>query len=179
MDLIIKNGLEFTQDEQNQVKDSLYKEFKVQLPSEKQLSETTFFLLTKNNKIYSMGGLLKTEPVIFDNSEFCVYGFVNITANIKGKGYGKIVVLKMMEFLKVQDATGIGFCNPKNAKFYEKCGLVVNSTITSRFVYLNGSKRITNQDGQYFFYQESSDNFIQQVLIKSTKDVFIPAANLW
>jgi len=178
-EILIKNGLEFSEKERFQITESLYREFKVPLPSEKQLSNTLFFLLVENDEILSMGGLLKTEPVIFNGEIFHLLGFVNVISNVKNKGYGKQVVANMKEYLISQDITGIGFCKPHNQAFYNKCGFTINSTITPRFVYFKGNERITNQDGQYIFYQDSSDNFMKKVLSDPKKEVNIPSVDLW
>ncbi len=178
-DLLIKNGLELNGSELGQMGESLSREFRVPLPGQKQLSDTTFFLLVDNGKILSMGGLLKTEPVVFDGETFNLVGFVNVIANVKGKGYGKRVMVGMKGYLVHHNITGIGFCKPENQEFYRKCGFQINTNSTQRFVYQNGDKRITNQDGQYIFYHDSSDNFMKKVLAKPDADVSIPSANLW
>lgn len=177
--LLVKKGLELDETELNQIKESLQREFKVPLPSGKQLSNTLFFLIVDKNKILAMGGLLKTEPVIFNGERFRLLGFVNVIANDKGKGYGKAIMTNMKEYLVTQNITGIGFCKPENKDFYEKCGFSINTTSTPQFICQKGDKRIKNEDGQYIFYHDSSDNFMKKVLGNPGRDVYIPSANLW
>lgn len=175
----IKNGLELSGSERKQIQYSLLREFNVPFPTREQLTNKTFFLLKEGNEILSMGAMLLTYPVVFKNQNFKIYGFVNIISNIKSKGYGKTVVAMMKKFLSDKNASGIGFCKPSNQGFYERCGLTIDTTSTQRFVYLKGDKRITNQDGQYIFYQDSTDNFMNKVIADRTSDVYIPFADLW
>lgn len=177
--MILKNGAELTDSELTQVNEALFREFKVSLPPKDELKDRLFFLLKKNSAVLAMGGLLEVKPVIFDGNKFLIYGFVNVVANIKGKGYGKKIVKAMMNYLADNDKTGLGFCMPKIMGFYEKCGLNINTTSTKRFVYKKGSKRITNQDGQYIFYQDSKVNFMKKVLLSPEKEVSIPTEGLW
>ncbi|MDO8610558.1 MAG: GNAT family N-acetyltransferase [bacterium] len=177
--IIKKNGSELTDSELAQINDALLREFKVSLPSRDQLKDRLFFLLKQGNTILAMGALLEVRPVIFDEKEYVIYGFVNVVANEKGKGYGKQVITAMKEYLTTYDKTGLGFCMLNNKRFYEKCGFNIETTSTQRFVYTKGAERITNQDGQIIFYQDSSDNFMKKVLAKPEKEVSIPTQNLW
>lgn len=179
MNTIVKNGLDLNLEEELQIKESLFTEFKVNLPNDQKLSKTLFFLLKEESKILSIGGLLKTEPVFYNDKKFTAYGIVNVISNVKGKGYGKKVVTKMREYLISNNLTGIGFCHPKNQGFYKKCGFIFTTNSTQRFVYLKGTERITNQDGQIIFYEDSSDNFMKKVLLDPEKEVLIPSADLW
>ena len=56
---------------------------------------------------------------------------------------------------------------------------IFNTKSTQRFVYRKGDKKITNQAGQYIFYQDSSDHFMEKVLANPVKEVSIPTQNLW
>lgn len=177
--IISKNGSELTEDEYSQIRDSLFREFKITLSSKDQLKDKLFFLLKQENKILAMGGLVEVHPVIFDGREYSFNGFVEIISNEKGKGYGKEVVQTMRKYLVAQDKTGLGFCMIKNKGFYEKCGFKIDTTSTPRFVYQKDGKRIINKDGQIIFYQESSDQFMKKVLADPKKEVSIPTENLW
>lgn len=174
-----KDESALTEDVLSQINQSLLKEFKVSLPPRDPLFKKLFFLLQRDNTILAMGALMEVQHVMFDEEEFTIYGFVEVVANEKGRGYGKQVVEAMTNYLRIHDKTGIGFCMPRNKGFYEKCGLETNTISTQRFVYIKEEERITNQDGQIIFYHDSSDNFMKKVLSKPGIDVYIPTGRLW
>ncbi len=175
----MKEGSDLTDNELVQINTALFREFKVLLPSKNQLNNKLFFLLKNDDVIFAMGALLEVKHVVFDGKEYTIYGFVNVVAKEKGKGYGRQVVQAMKESLTIHDKTGLGFCMLKNKRFYEKCGFNINTSSTQRFVYRKGTKRITNQDGQIIFYQDSSDGFMKKFLFNTKKEVLIPTQNLW
>ncbi len=84
----------------------------------------------------------------------------------------------MMKYLQSKNLIGIGFCMPKSRVFYEKCGFIVNTISSHRFVAVKDGKRITNQDGQYVFYCPH-DSFMERVLANPHYDVILPEPNLW
>ena len=179
MEIILKKSSELTENELAQIKDAIFREFKVPFKIEDQSPDKLFFLLKKQNTILAMGALWEVKPVLFDSEVFSFFGVLNVVANEKGKGYGKQVILAMREYLTKNNKTGFGFCMQKNKGFYGKCGFQIEENSTQRFVYQKGDKRITNQDGQIIFYQESSDNFMKKVLAQPEKEVSIPTEKLW
>ena len=122
---------------------------------------------------------MTVDPVIFNDMNYKLLGFVEVISNVKGKGFGKKLIQHMLNYLKDTDTTGMGFTMPKNTGFYEICGLSINRDSTQRFVYIDGDKRVTNQDGQVIFYMDSSDNFMKEVLAHPDKEVILPTAGLW
>ena len=130
-----------THSERNQINDALLREFRVSLPPIDPLFEKLFFLLKRADVILAIGGLMEVKPVIFDKEEFVVYGFVDVVANEKGRGYGKQVLKAMSDYLRAHDKTGLGFCMLKNKPFYEKCGFQIETASTHRFVYIKGEEK--------------------------------------
>jgi len=179
MEIILKNCSELTADELAQIKEAIFREFKVPFKIEDQSPDKLFFLLKEQREILAMGALWEVKPVIFDGEEFSFSSVLNVVANEKGKGYGKQTVLAMRNSLTKNNKTGFGFCMPKNKGFYEKCGFQIEEKSTQRFIYHKGSERITNKDGQIIFYQDSSDKFMKKVLVNPDKEVSIPTQNLW
>lgn len=177
--IVLKNGADLTDDELSQIKVAIFREFKVSFKIDDQTRDRLFFLLKHNDVILAMGALWEVKPVIFNGEKFSFFGVLNVVANIKGKGYGKQVVTEMREYIISHNFTGFGFCMPKNTAFYEKCGFTIDTVSTQRFVYTKGTERITNRDGQYIFYQDSSDHFMEKVLASPDKEVSIPTQNLW
>ena len=177
--LVIKPAQDLEGNELDQTNASLYREFKIPPLSQKDKTDRLFFFLKEKERILSMGALLKVSPVYFNDQQFILYAFVNVVANIKGKGVGKETMIAMRDYLLENDLTGFGFCMPKVQGFYEKCGFTLNIESTHRFVYKKGDESITNQDGQVIFYLESSNAFMEKVLSQPDKIVYIPNQNLW
>jgi len=172
--LVIKKGINLTEQELSQIKKDILREFKIAFNMDDQAKEKLFFLLKQE-----MGSLWEVKPVIFNGENFSIYGVLNVIANIKGKGYGKRIVTSMIKYLVFHNKTAFGFCMPQNSGFYEKCGFTIDTVSTKRFVYTKGKERITNQDGQVIFYQDASDHFMEKVLAFPDRKVSIPTASLW
>ncbi|MBI4973215.1 GNAT family N-acetyltransferase [Candidatus Roizmanbacteria bacterium] len=179
MEIFLKKGSELSIDELAQIKDAIFREFKVPFQIADQSPDRLFFLLKQENKILSMGALWEVKPVSFEGEEFSFFGVLNVVANEKGKGHGRQVVEAMRKYALAHNKTAFGFCMPKNKGFYAKCGFQIEENSTQRFVYAKGTERITNKDGQIIFYQESSDNFMKKVLAQPEKEVSIPTEKLW
>ena|ERR1700722_955752 len=174
--ITLKKGSVLSQKEIEQINIALQREFTVSLPLKEQLKNRLFFLLKNEEDIIAFGGLLKVTPVYFNGEEFSLLGFVNVVSNKKGKGYGKLVVIAMRNYLYEHEITGIGFTMPKNQGFYEKCGFTFTTNSTKRFIAKNGQ---SNEDGQIIFYFDSKDHFMKKVLSHPKKNVILPEPNLW
>jgi len=177
--LVTKSGSELTDNELNQISASLFREFNVPPPTKDYLQDKLFFLLKNGDEILAMGALWEVYPVLFNKETFTMYGFLEVIANIKAKGYGKRVVVAMREHLVARNKTAFGFTMPKNIGFYEKCGFKIETESTQRFVYTKDGERITNQDGQVIFYQDSSDKLMEKILANKDLEVSIPTGGLW
>lgn len=177
--IVLRNSSELSDDELTQMKEAIFREFKVPFRIQDNPQDTLYFFLKQQNAILAMGALGEVTPVIFNGDEFTFLGVLNVVANEKGKGYGKQVVTAMRESITTQDRTGLGFCFPSNKGFYEKCGFKIEANSTQRFVYRKGIERIINQDGQIIFYQDCSDDFMKKVLANPGKVVTIPTQGLW
>lgn len=173
---VIKLGSALSDHELQQLNSSLNREFGLSLQSKEQLNDRLFFLLKNNDEIIAFGALLTVNPVYFNGEEFSLMGFVNVVSNIKGKGYGKQIITKMIDYLRSNKKTAIGFTHPRNQIFYEKCGCIFPSISTKRFVTKAGE---TNQDGQRIFYVEGEDQFMQKVLHNQDSVITLPESTLW
>ena len=179
MEVIIKPGTELKKIEINQIDKSIYRAFRVPPVTKDYLEDKLFFLLKKESEILAMGALWKVTPVIFIQHTYTFYGLLEVIANIKGRGYGRRVVVAMREYLAARNLTAFGFTMPKNIGFYEKCGFDIEKYSTKRFVYMKDGDRITNQDGQVIFYLDASDQFMKKILSQRDEEVSIPTDGLW
>jgi hypothetical protein len=177
--IIQRPGNELQDHEVQQISQSLLREFNFVFPPKETYNNTIFFLLKDENKILSMGGLMNVEPVLFNNNNYSLLGFVEVVANIKGKGYGKRVITAMRDYLVAYNKSGIGFTKSKNIGFYEACGLSVDANSTQRFVYIEGDKRIKDIEDQVVFYHDSEDKFMKNVIDHPGLEIILPTAGLW
>lgn len=177
--ITITPGDQLSAFEKEQINEAVLREFNVGQSPEDEMALRLFFFLKDGEKILAMGALMKTEPVEFNGEIFTLWAFVNVIANQKGVGYGKQVVTSMVEYLHKHDLTGIGFCMPKNRGFYEACGLTINTNETHRFIQHKDGNTFTNQDGQFIFYLDGKDRFMEKVMAYPDIQVNLPALELW
>lgn len=176
--MIKKLGSELTPDEISQINEASLRDFKTQFKIEDAKGKL-YFLLIEGENLIAFGALGEVNPVTFNGENFSIYGVYNVISNVKGKGFGKQVVVAIKDYLSSHNLTGLGFCMPKNAGFYEKCGFKIEANSTQRFVYTKDGKMITNQDGQVIFYQDGSDKFMEKILRDPQSEISLPTDNLW
>jgi len=174
-------GNELADHQHAQLNEASLREFNICLPATADLSDRLYFLLIEpETEIILASGYLKAiHPVLFNHETFSFLNIGGIIANEKGKGYGKLIMIAIKEYLTSSDKTGLGFCFPKNQGFYEKCGFQVDPNSTKRFIYLNGDERVTADEGQYILYQDSSDPFMKKVLSNTDQEVYVPDPTIW
>lgn len=177
--MITKYGAQLTESEISQINKAFLRDFKMPFVLNDDVKIRLYFLLKNGEEVLAFGALGEVKPVIFMGESFVIYGVYDVVANVKGKGFGKEVVTALKNYLVSNDKTGLGFCMPKNAGFYKKCNFMIDTISTKRFVYTKGGKRITNQDGQFIFYLDSSEGFMARVLVNPEEEVSIPTDNLW
>jgi hypothetical protein len=179
-ELVIKPGPDLSDQELAQLNVSIAKEFPpVPLLTRDDLVDRLFFLLMDDHVVLAFGALWEVTPVILQGKTYSIHAFLNVIANIKRVGYGRRVVVAMKDHLAARDLTAFGCTMLKDTGFYEKCGFAIERRSTHRFVYTRGDERITNRDGQVFFYQDSSDRFMQHVLATPDEEVSIPTDQIW
>ena len=133
--------------------------------------DTIFFFVRDENKLVSVGGLRPIE-INYLGKNYKIKGICHVVAIEKKKNYGKQVIQAMINYLKKNQKTGLGFCGKHITKFYEIAGLKTKNDFIKRFVYLkpNGEKVVDN-DGDGLYY-EGKDKFISKVL-KTKSIVYI------
>ena len=88
--------------------------------------KSIFFFVKDKGKIVSFG-MLKPIKMNYLGKSYNIFGIGNILSINKGKGYGKILIQSMVDYLKKKGKTGLGFCGKYNVKFYKKAGLKASS----------------------------------------------------
>lgn len=126
--------------------------------------QSTFFFIKKNNKIVSLG-LLRPVKIKYLGKKYNLLGISNMISIVKKKGYGKILVQEMKDFLSKRGKTGLGFCSKKNTTFYKKSGVIVEGKLKNRFFYDYGnSKENKEAMSDFVIYWEGKDKFVTKVL---------------
>lgn len=134
--------------------------------------DTRWLFLKDKNKILAIGGL-RPIKINYLGKEYKIEGICSIISVEKGKGYGKIIMQKIINILKKENKTGLGFCGHKITVFYEKAGLKTEKDFIKRFIYKNPKtgEEIMDNHGDGIYY-EGKDKFVSKVL-KSKNLVFI------
>ncbi len=139
--------------------------------------ESSFFFVKKGKQDVSFG-LLRPIKIKYLRKNYNIFGISNMISIKKGKGYGKILVQAMKDFLSKKDKTAIGFCHEGNVGFYKKSGLIVEGKLKNRFFYDYGdSKENKNAMQDFVIYQEGKDKFPTK-LLKTKSLVKIPCEHL-
>jgi len=124
--------------------------------------ERTFFLVKDNNQLMSFG-TLKPIKLYVDKNEFEILGIQAVVSIVQGKGYGKILLEAIINFVNKSGKTMIGFCNTKNSEFYRKCGCKIFEDGYKYFIYVdNKGERLLGDPGD-IFYINGKDNFMDKV----------------
>lgn len=136
------------------------------------LSTDVFFV--KDNKQIVSFGLLRQIKINYLGKNYNILGICSIISIKKGKGYGKVLMKSMVDYLKKKGKTGLGFT--LKTEFFKKAGLITKENFIKRFRYKNPvtlKVEIDNEgDGIYY---EGKDNFIHRVLVtKSIVYIDIP-----
>ena len=134
-------------------------------PDNEDWEKKYFLLKDQNNKTLAFAMLLETE-VEFKGKRYSLLGLANLIAINKGKGYGKILIYKMKNYIKKSGLTCIGFCNKKITGFYQKCGFGVIIDGCSKTLYKDtkGNFHSDRFGGGDLIYIEGEDSLIKQIL---------------
>tara|TARA_Y100000310_G_scaffold129185_1_gene128334 strand:+ start:492 stop:1049 length:558 start_codon:yes stop_codon:yes gene_type:complete len=126
--------------------------------------QSTFFFVKKDKQIVSLG-LLRPVKIKYLGENYNIFGMGNMISIVKRKGYGKILVQAMKDFLSKNRKTGLGFCSKKNTKFYQKSGIIVEGKLKNRFFYDYGNPQENREAmGDFVTYWEGKDKFVSKVL---------------
>lgn len=106
--------------------------------------DTYFMLMDAEEVVLSLGCLCPVE-VVFCGAPRPVLGIGGVVANVKGRGYGKILVTAIARAAAKRQLDSLGFCASRNAEFYRKCGLHVEAGLRSRF-WLGGAPPPESED---------------------------------
>jgi hypothetical protein len=144
-------------------------------PSSEHRSEVIFITVKD-----TAGKLLSTcllEPVFvrFRNKRYKLWGISDVISVIKGKGYGKLVMEHMCNYIKDQNVTAVGFCARYNTKFYVKCNLDIAKNEVRRFIHKKKDGTLVKDSGDVdVVYLDGRNKFMKEFLAHKKDIVWIP-----
>jgi hypothetical protein len=103
----------------------------------------SIFFFLKDGETVKAFGMLKPLVITHDDQHYPILGVANIIAIEKGRGYGKLLMQVIKDYLVSKGMTGMGFCDNSVCPFYVQCGFQITQGLSSRFRY-----QYAQQDGQ-------------------------------
>ena len=149
----IKPGRKLTKKELNLINSHRQKEFgQVALiepsPTNEDWDKKYFLVKNLRGQLLAFGRFHDVEVVFMDQT-YQVLGLASVVSLVRKKGFGKKLVKKMYQWARKNKKTVIGFCDPRVAGFYHKCGLETE---------LRGSNRLLRGIGIYKMTSYRPDN---------------------
>jgi N-acetylglutamate synthase-like GNAT family acetyltransferase len=167
LEVKIKKGKSLIPSEIKTMANSRIKQYGNNRINFKEQKKSTFFFVKDNKKIVAFG-MLKPITMDYNKKDYKILGIGNILSIKKGKGYGKIIMQEILNYLKKKGKTGLGFCGRKNMPFYEKCGFNTKKRLGLRFALkdiktgeIRGEDPDDVGDGLYY---EGKDKLISKML---------------
>lgn len=109
--------------------------------------EKIYFLAKDANRLVAFGRLHDVD-VTFRSETYSIFGIATVIALEKGKGYGKLLMEEIKDYILKSGKTGLGFCNKTITIFYEKCGFGIIKEGQKRFHH-SAPPRFQDSDAVY------------------------------
>ena len=103
--------------------------------------ETKWFFLKDKGKVVAFTGL---RPIVITylGNRYEICGICSFISMIKGKGYGRELVSRIIEYSKRTEKTLLGFTG--KTEFFGKAGLETKKEFIKRFVYVSPKTKEAN-----------------------------------
>ena len=134
--------------------------------------DTYFFVRGPKKELLSVGRLLPVRIRLLGKI-YRIQGIADIVSMIERKGYGKILMTAIYKHLSQRKQTGVGFCSPKNSRFYHKCGFKIAKKAFKRFLYKNAKGKIVNAEGDAL-YIDGRNGFMEKLLAHPKEKIILP-----
>jgi len=163
----IKKNKNLTKSEKDLINKNLVKEFGKEgfRDFKKDYEPDTEWIFIKDNgKTVSFCGL-RSVKIEYLGKTYNIKGICSTISIVKGKGYGRMMVKAMINYLKKKGKTGLGFTG--ETEFFKKVGLGTKKNFIRRFVYRNPKtgEEVIDMGGMEFITMErtiSSGKSFQQ-----------------
>lgn len=176
---IVKTGKELTAGEVEQINEAFKRVFPenelLELGDPQIKNDIFFFVRSSEGEIVAMGRL-RPLKITFKGMKYPIQGISDIISNVEGQGYGRQIIEGIKKYLLVHNHLGLGFCAPHNREFYLKCGLDVESALSTRFYYKDQNGQLKNQDDGVIYFNDR-EGFTKRVKENSLDKVLIPISH--
>lgn len=166
----IKSGKNLSEKEMNLMNDARIREFGKDESKnfKKDYPLTTKYFFVMDKKDILAFGLLRPIRISYLGKNYSILGICSIISIKKIRGFGKILIQSMIEYLKKTGKTGLGFT--VKPEFFRKSGLKVKKYFIKKFIYENPltKEKIIDEEGDGIYYN-GKDNFIKNVLSNKSK----------
>jgi len=131
--------------------------------------ESTFFFLKDDDEVKAFG-MLKPVTLYYEGKPYPIMGIANVMAVEKSKGWGKVLMQQITEYLERNKIPGMGNTYSGNFEFYKKCGYTFVPGLLQRMVYLkdNGeevrTESQTEEGEDYSMFIYDSQNILKDVV---------------
>lgn len=136
------------------------------------------FLKDKGAHILAQCELIPAEDISLSGKVHPIIGIGGVIAEQKGQGHGRLLMEKVIAWLKASDTIGLGFAGNDVIGFYEKCGFISDPASLKRFVHQDGDVTITNTTEDCVFYLDSRDGLLQKAL-SQPENIFLQRDPDW
>lgn len=166
----IKKGKQLSDKIIKLMADSRIKEYGENSKNVKKDELESIFFFVKDRKNIVAFGMLKPIKINYLDKKYNIYGIASILSIIKGKGYGLVLMEKMLKYLKSKEKSAIGFFGRHNLGFYKKTKFKTKKNLCNRFFYDYGNQKKNKEEMQGdALYYEGKDKFITKVLSSKSK----------
>ncbi len=173
----IKLGSELTKEELHTINEWRIKEFQSDTlwSQENQVSfyKDLIFLVKDDVQIIAFGRLRNID-VFLDNWSHPIWGLSTVISIIRQKGYGKLIMQFVTEYVDQHPKTLIGFCSDSLVPFYEKTGFSIIPHAKKRFIYMDENDQNIPGDYDNVIYLKSQRNsiLISALIENSDKKIY-------
>ena len=139
--------------------------------------ESTFFFLKGNDEVKAFG-VLKPVNLYCEAQSYPIMGITNVIAVEKSKGWGKVLMKQITEYLERNKIPGMGNTYSGNFEFYKKCGYTFVPDLLQRMVYVKDNEEEvrtetrTEEGEDYSMFIYDSQNILKDV-VEGNKRVVI------
>ena len=138
---IVKLGGELSREELRVINEVRKKEFKGFASAHRPIApqpgtpswDEIYVLVKQGDRVLALGRL-RAEVVTFLETTHRIWGVVTVASAVKGRGYGKILLERMKDYVRESGKSAVGFCDKATSAFYRKCGFQILRNGALRFV---------------------------------------------
>ncbi|MDQ7020659.1 MAG: hypothetical protein Q9M91_02315 [Candidatus Dojkabacteria bacterium] len=183
IDIEIKHRNELSEKELNEINEIRIAEFSNLTKYEYGVLVNEFilwFLLKENDEIKSIGKLI-TIPLNFDDEYYEILGVQSIASKDKMRGFGKIIMNSILDYLTRTESLAIGFCEKSNSAFYKKSDWNIIESGESKFIFQFGVDDYgsISEDIGDLLWDGNEDHPVIKHLLSNSKDKITAFRKSW